>query len=652
MTLFRCCLICGICFDGNGGVYMSILKPREKRLKSCKLLYVIVYALGLFVIEYFNRFQIYRTLDNFKFITGLSLLYSVVIISLLSAILLIVPKKLKGVYLGLSYLLITIYMIAHRVYYGLFKEFISIKQMLMIQDTKNMYSDVGIFINDIKRHVRFDYLIIILIAIISVYISIKLIKRDDSKRHLVLLIVLLFVSVGFSDFGKLAISNSESEDLDIFTNKEFLYDTLFSKDKAIEELGIYGYLKQDVSLIFSSRFREVDPIEVTQIADYFEENATEKIVNDYTDIFKDKNLVFILAESLNSTIISPELMPTLHMMETTGLYFDNFYIPAYPRTTCDSEFISQTGLLPSLYSGPTCYLYQENSFPISLANLFMNEGYTANSFHNNVAEFYNRDVLHKSFGFEEFYDSSRLGNKLKIDSSIYTLGKDLVMPDEKFYSFIVSYSGHGGYTERDLLSNEYYRENYEKAASVLDEDTPDEIVVYNAYQMEFDNMLSEFYDDLKSSGRLTDTIFIIFPDHFPYMMDDEMYRDYVGVDEDYQYHKLPFLIWGQDIEPEIISKLGASTDILPTVANLFGLEYNQSDYFGIDLFDEDSESLVVFKDYSWLNDETYFSANPNFNTDKSQEYYDDINDKLYKKIEIFQKILIEDYYQHTEDDNA
>ncbi|XMB66027.1 LTA synthase family protein [Mycoplasmatota bacterium zrk1] len=617
---------------------------RKSKKQGTSLLYIIVFAAGLIIIEYFNRYQIYLILEDFKFLKGISLLYSIAFLSLLSAILVIIPTKIKSVYISLIYLLVTIYMIANRVYYGLFKEFISIRQVLMLQDTHNYYSDADIFFNDVSRHFKFDYILIILFAIISSYFSIKLIKRvkKSTNRLLFLILLILFLSTSF--LGRTIIYNSENAKWQIIDNKVYLYETLFRKDMSIEEFGIYGHLKRDIELMILNKRNDNDNEVLEDISTYFENSKVEKNENEYTGFFEDKNVIFILAESLNVNILNPELTPTLHMMQDTGLYFENFYVPAYPRTTCDSEFISQTGLLPSLYSGPTCYIYQNNQLPYSLPNLFKSSGYSVNSFHNNVGAFYNRTELHNSLGFERFYDCDALNIDLKIDSNIYEFGKDYILPNDKFYNFIISFSGHGGYTEKDLMNKSYYSNNYKIAEAVLEEGTPKEILVYSAYQMEFDNMLTKFYDDLSSSGRLADTVFVILSDHYPYMLEHNMYTDYIDAEYEYDYHNLPLIIWSPEVDSKTVTKIGSTYDVLPTVANMFGLDYEPGNYFGVDIMDEQSKPIVVLKDYSWLDNEYNYSSSVVNASVNQNDYYKDVNEALYEKIDVFQNILIEDYY--------
>ena len=114
---------------------------------------------------------------------------------------------------------------------------------------------------------------------------------------------------------------------------------------------------------------------------YIEEHGYVSEPNDYTGIFKGKNLILILCESLSTIVIDEELTPTLYMMKTQGINFDNHYAPVYQSATADSEFISLTSQIPSIDNGPLHMIFMKILSP-ALPQLFREIGYSANSFHS------------------------------------------------------------------------------------------------------------------------------------------------------------------------------------------------------------------------------------------------------------------------------
>ena len=60
-------------------------------------------------------------------------------------------------------------------------------------------------------------------------------------------------------------------------------------------------------------------------------------------------------------------------------------------------------------------------------------------------------------------------------------------------------------------------------------------------------------------------------------------------------------------EPIVVSEPTYSLDIIPTLSNLFGVEYDSRLLFGRDVF-SDAEPIVLWQDHSWKTDKGYFNA--------------------------------------------
>ena len=137
---------------------------------------------------------------------------------------------------------------------------------------------------------------------------------------------------------------------------------------------------------------------------YKSQNITPK--NEYTGMFKDKNLILIMVEALDLSAIDENLTPTLYRLTKEGWYFNNYYAPKYSCTTGESEFIALTSIIPS---NATCtpFTYQNNDYPTSIFNLFNKAGYTSTSYHGWSDKYYPRTNLHKHMG-STFYNASKL----------------------------------------------------------------------------------------------------------------------------------------------------------------------------------------------------------------------------------------------------
>ena len=60
--------------------------------------------------------------------------------------------------------------------------------------------------------------------------------------------------------------------------------------------------------------------------------------NEYTGIFKGKNLILICAEAYSHYVINEELTPTLYRLTNNGFRFTDYYVPSWGGSTTSGEF--------------------------------------------------------------------------------------------------------------------------------------------------------------------------------------------------------------------------------------------------------------------------------------------------------------------------
>lgn len=77
--------------------------------------------------------------------------------------------------------------------------------------------------------------------------------------------------------------------------------------------------------------------------------------------------------------------------------------------------------------------------------------------------------------------------------------------------------------------------------------------------------------------------------------------------EDLNEDLMPFIIYNSKQEPKVISKTSSTFDILPTLANLFDLDYDPRYYTGKDIFSNE-DSKVIFSNGSWVTDNAIYFA--------------------------------------------
>lgn len=104
-------------------------------------------------------------------------------------------------------------------------------------------------------------------------------------------------------------------------------------------------------------------------------------------------------------------------------------------------------------------------------------------------------------------------------------------------------------------------------------------------------------------------------------------------------------------EPIVIDKPCSALDILPTISNLMGIEYDSRLLMGRDILSE-SDPLVIFSNRSWITDVArYNSVTDTLVVNEGASVEDGYARKILKivndKFKYSAKILEEDYYAHV-----
>ncbi len=402
---------------------------------------------------------------------------------------------------------------------------------------------------------------------------------------------------------------------------------------------------------FDKLIQEENDQTIKQMHEYFKEQ-TPSNKNEYTGIFKDKNLIVLVAESFSSLAIREDLTPNLYKLYKEGFQFDNFYTPIFPVSTSDGEYITDTSLLPK----EGVWSFKEidgNYIPYSYANVFESLGYSSNAYHNHTATFYDRDKYIETMGYnsylavgtglEDRMDTSKWPNS---DYEMVDVTIDDYINNDKFLAYYMTVSGHLNYTKS---GNCMVDRNWDK---VKDLPYSDKAKSYLAANIELDKAVGRILQELEEKGKLEDTVIVISGDHFPYGLTLDQINELSTYERDDTFEKyhMPLLIWsGSMKEPVKVEKLGSSLDILPTVLNLFGVEYDSRLLMGRDLL-SDAESIVIFSDRSFItNKGKYNSITGEFfandGVEIDENYIKQINEIIYKKFEMSRLILENDYYR-------
>ena len=414
--------------------------------------------------------------------------------------------------------------------------------------------------------------------------------------------------------------------------------------------------KMDID--FAALAEESSDDSVAQLHSYVNSLKADK-VNQYTGIFEGKNLIFITAEAFSKEIIDPELTPTLYRLANKGIVFEEYYQPAWGGSTSTGEYANITGLIPTDGVSSIQDTIGHNMY-FTLGNQLQRLGYHSAAYHNGTHTYYDRDKTHCNLGYSTFM---ALGNGMEEGVQEVWPESDLEMIDftvpqfidkQPFSIYYMTVSGHGTYVHGNAMADK----NYDAVAHL---DMSDGLKRYYACNMELEYAMASLVKQLEDAGIADDTVIVLGTDHYPYGLEQseawgnevnyliELYG-YEPVLNPEQDHSA-LIIWSgclEDQEPIVVDTPVYSLDIVPTLSNLFGLEYDSRLLVGRDVF-SNQQPLVIWADYSWLTEKGYYSTSfgtftPNEGVAVSDDYVDRIKAIVANKFSFSRGVLDYDYY--------
>ena len=505
----------------------------------------------------------------------------------------------------------------NHLYYIFYQSFVSVNLL----STASMVGEVGDSLFARMKLVLFVYILFpLFFVIITNKYKLKsdnLLKDKRVFRVLVLPCVLIII---------ICISLYSIKDARKFSNQ-------YNREYIVKKYGLYLYTFND---LFQS-FEFNDNIDYDNFAlnyrNYYScKWDSKKKDNEYTNIFKDKNVLFIHAESIQNFLINLKIdgkyvTPNINKFASEGIYFSKFYPQISVGTSSDTEFTLQTGLLPSS-NGTVFVNYYDREYK-SMVDYFNNMNYYTFSMHGNDREYWNREVMHEILGYEDFYAQDNylipdissgdyvglgIGDKEFFRQSIPML-RDIRNSYDKYYGTLITLSNHSPFNDIEKYGT------FDANIDFLENTTMENYIKSSHYA---DDAFGEFIDLIKNSDLYDDLVIVFYGDHesriskkefdllynYDYSTGELLDKNnplYVDVNQ-YYYELLrntPLIIWSSDEAFNLeVSEVMGMYDVLPTIANMFG--FNEDYSLGHDIFSDD-ENIVVFPNGNILTDKVYYS---------------------------------------------
>jgi lipoteichoic acid synthase len=494
-----------------------------------------------------------------------------------------------------------------------------------------------------KKSILFFLFTLLMGIIVFILIKRKYTSKNIQRKNVYILItIILIVVVRYGAVYKLGPEVDEQE-WNVWNYSKNVYNIYANSNRSLRVFGVYEYFFRDNYLNIKKRLFNNHTVLINEIEDYHKKKETVLEKNELTGIFENKNLILIMLESIDNWLIMDDTMLTLSEFKKTGWNFINYYSPSFGGgSTLNAEFSALTGL-HSPVQGNVGYRFARNLFPYSLPNLFKNNGYSVNSLHFNYGYFYNRTNLHKALGFDNHYALLDMGysydtaydSELINNNNIYKL---LVPDNNKFMTFVTTYTAHGPYDKTNERCNQIFADN----PSLLSNDDY-ELNCIKELSNITDGFIKRLVLKLKEDNLLDDTVIVFFTDHFAYSY--SKVTSIKNTTDGNLIQNVPFIIWHNNLKSKTIDTYVNSFDLTPTLANLFGLDYNINHYIGTDAFSRAHNNFVYFPDYSWYDGTIYYQC-ADIEGDLNKDYIIETTKKVNKKITINEAILNSDYYRY------
>ncbi|WP_188456312.1 LTA synthase family protein [Virgibacillus oceani] len=497
-------------------------------------------------------------------------------------------KRVHPISLMVIYVLVTGILYANLLYYRFYIDFVTVSVLLQLNNVG------GLGPSTVELLSPFDILIFIDIFVVGFLIFSMRKKRKQlmmpgKKKYALSGLALIAVTIGLS----------------VLQNPHIL-ETEYNREQLVDSLGLYNY--QIVNMIYGVKA----PIEkalsneadAQAVNSYIQNNDKEQ--SDLFGIAKGKNVVLISLEStqnfvINETVNREEITPFLNDLIKDSYYFSNIYDQTAQGKTSDAEFMVDTGLYP-MPSGSVFVRRPENNFQSLPLILKENGDYKAYTFHGNDAEFWNRDQMYRTLGYEHFYakqnydvtEENSINYGIKDIPFFEQSMDDLAALPEPYMAKFITLSNHFPF----LLD--------EEDQMIEQADTEEGVVNRYVTTVRYeDAALKRFFELLKEQGMYEDTLFVIYGDHYGISKKYEKgVHELLGQENTPLNHlnlqQVPLIIHMSGQKGRIIDTIGGEIDIRATILHLLGISPYQQTSFSHNLFSRDKDKPVIFRDGSMV----------------------------------------------------
>ena len=575
----------------------------------CKYKEIILLALPFLVLDLTTRIFFPTSFVSFWYI--IPNLFTILWCFLILGIVLSFKRKIGCKIYVLILVCAVFVFLLNNVYYSMTDNFFDFSLLEMASESTSYIFDT------VLKAKIWIYLVCLVVMVFGIWV-LKMIpnKKENDYKNLMVVFVLFLV---FHSFIPMLYGKANSElTWNTWKNKRNVYINFNDNNKSMAITGLYEYTSRNIYVTFLKPKKTNNQIELNFLEEVFSKENT-KSSNEYTGIFKDKNVIFLQLEGLDSWLLTEKDTPNLYALMNNSFNFTNHF--SYYNgggSTFNSEFAVNTGYITPLSYNQNAYTFNKNLFNYSMANMFKDAGYLVNAFHMNSKEFYSRGINYSNWGFDNYYglkdmvnyrdNSYMLDTELVNNETFYDL---MFHSDKRFVDYIITYSAHMPFNQSKGVCKLIL--DREKGASLDSEElevlTPQmELTEEDCARLqanETDKMVGLLIQALRDNNLYDNTVLVVFTDHYLYTLNDMTILDKYKETDNNLINHTPFFIWSSNTKKKEIKEVTSQLNILPTVLNLFGIDYNSNYYIGTDALSNNYKGIVLFSDASWYDGNVY-----------------------------------------------
>ncbi len=554
-------------------------------------------------------------------------------------------KKRTKLVLIITEFILSFLLYANIVYYRFFNDFITVPTLMTAKTNTGQLGDSVTSLMSPLDIFYFADTILLMILALTVFKKVTETNRKSFKVVLLFSVTVFLFNLGLAE-----------------KDRPQLLTRSFDRNYLVKYLGAYNFTIYDViqNIKSSSQRALASRSDITDVENYVKANHTPANPQ-YFGKAKGMNVIYVSLESFQNFMIDykidgQEVTPFLNSLahDNNTFYFDNFYHQTGQGKTSDAEFLMENSLYP-MSQGAVFINKAQNTYQAAPA-ILKGYGYNSAVFHGNYKTFWNRNVMYKALGYDQFFDAEYYdmsGNNVKN----YGM-KDI--PYFKESMPILEKMKQPFYTKFITLSNHFPFEMDQGDTTFPAGDFGDS-VVNNYFQSAhyMDDALREFFDALKADGLYDKTVIVLYGDHYGISENhNEAMKKVLGVEQitptiNAQLQEVPLFIHVPGVQGGVQHQYGGEVDVRPTLLHLLGIDTKDYMEFGSDLLSPQHRNWALFRNgdfvspnFTDIGEKCYSTETGELVTD--QNACKDIDNKVKTELKMSDEIVYKDllrFYQ-------